>query len=219
MDINRNFDFLWDFTKCFAPDSGIQNSTDPCDYQIYVGPHAASEPETRNAVWMLDTFPNIGYIIDVHSCSEKILYCWSDDLIQTTKPTMNFRNSAYDGTRGITDDRAYREYMPAVDKKALVKLAKVMQRAVKAVRGREYQVEQGVVLYPTAGTSQDYAFSRHLIDPSKGKVMGFVIEWGSLNNPTPFHPPYNEMAKIIQEVTAGLLAFCVGAGAPTRNAA
>ena len=66
-------------------------------------------------------------------------------------------------------------------------------------------------LYPTAGTSDDYAFSRHILDSKKSKVYSYTIEWGSQNNPTPFHPAYPEMQKIIQEITAALLAFCIAA--------
>ena len=86
-----------------------------------------------------------------------------------------------------------------------------MRDAIKAVRGRTYRTEQAMSLYPTAGTSDDYAFSRHLVDSTKTKVYSYTIEWGSPSNPTPFHPPYPEMKKIIDEVTAGLLAFCVAA--------
>ena len=70
-------------------------------------------------------------------------------------------------------------------------------------------VESSFTLYPTAGTSDDYAFSRHLVDSSKAKVIAYTIEWGSEHNPTPFHPPYNEMQHIIQEVMSGLLEFCL----------
>ena len=66
-------------------------------------------------------------------------------------------------------------------------------------------------LYPTAGTSDDYAFSRHFVDKKKSKIYPYTIEWGSPNNPTPFHPFYPEMAKIIQEIVAALVAFCVAA--------
>ena len=62
-------------------------------------------------------------------------------------------------------------------------------------------------LYPTAGTSTDYAFSRHLADASKEKTYSYTIEWGSRDNTTPFHPPYSEMQNIIREVMAGLLDF------------
>jgi hypothetical protein len=66
-------------------------------------------------------------------------------------------------------------------------------------------------LYPTAGTSDDYAYSRHIIDAKKAKVFSYTIEWGSKHNSTPFHPVYTEMKQIIEEVTSGLLAFCIAA--------
>ena len=86
VDINRNYDFLWDFPTYFDPASPITNSVDPCDHDVYIGPSAASEPETKNAVWMFDKFPNIRYFVDLHSYSEDILYNWGDDENQTTSP-------------------------------------------------------------------------------------------------------------------------------------
>lgn len=212
VDMNRNYDFLWNYPKYFDPNAPIANSTDPCDYEVYIGPSPASEPETKNVVWLFEQNPGIHYFVDVHSYGELILYNWGDDQDQTKSPTMNFRNPAYDGRRGRADDIAYREYIPTADRKVAVALAKKMQTAIKAVRGRAYKVEQAMSLYPTAGTSDDYAFSRHLVDPHAPKVYGFTIEWGSEANPTPFHPLYDEMAQIIQEVTAGLLEFCRQAG-------
>jgi murein tripeptide amidase MpaA len=52
VDINRNYDFLWDYPKYFDPAAPIANSKDPCDHDVYIGPSAISEPETRNAVWI-----------------------------------------------------------------------------------------------------------------------------------------------------------------------
>ena len=144
----------------------------------------------------------------MHSYAEEILYTWGDDVAQTTDPGMSFRNAAYDGKRGIATDTTYREYMAPADKTAIVKLAKQMSAAIKAVRGRAYSVIQAVGMYPTAGTSDDYAYSRFITDQTKNKVYPFTIEWGSRNNQTPFHPKYTEMRKIIAEVTAGLLEFC-----------
>lgn len=211
VDLNRNYDFLWDFTKYFDLSAPVRNSIDPCDPEVYIGPSADSEPETKNVVWLFDSYPNIRYFIDLHSYSEDILYTWGDDVDQTTDPDMNFQNPAYDGKRGIANDTAYKEYIVPSDKTAVVKLARRMREAIKAVRGREYFVEQALSLYPTAGTSDDYAYSRHLVGPNKPKVYSYTIEWGSENNPTPFHPPYNEMQKIIREITAALLEFCVRA--------
>jgi carboxypeptidase T len=211
VDINRNYDFLWNYPAFFNPASPVENSTNPCDYQVYIGPSAASEPETKNAVWMFDKFPNIRYFIDIHSYSEDILYNWGDDENQDADPNMNFHNAAFNSKRGIAGDTAYKEYLPAGDKTVAVSLATKMRDAIKNVRGRVYKVEQSMSLYPTAGTSDDYAFSRHLLNSKKAKVYSYTIEWGSPSNPTPFHPPYPEMSKIIQEITAALLAFCLNA--------
>src|SRR5262245_8987934 len=211
VDINRNYDFMWNFPQFFDPTAPIANSTDPGHPETYIGPSAISEPETKNAVWMFDTLPHVRYFIDVHSYSESILYAWGDDDDQTTNPSMNFHNPAFDGKRGIVNDKTYREYIPSSDRKLAVKLANGMRDTIKAVRGHVYGVQQSVGLYPTAGTSDDYAFSRHLLDASKTKVLSYTIEWGSSDNPTPFHPPYSEMKKIIQEITAALFDFCVRA--------
>ncbi|WP_109481842.1 M14 family metallopeptidase [Paraburkholderia sp. C35] len=211
VDINRNYNFLWNFPQYFDPESPITNSTDPCDYEVYIGPAAESEPETKNAVWMFDTYPNIRYFVDLHSYSEDILYSWGDDEDQSSDPAMNFQNPAYDGKRGMAHDKAYREYITTPDKTTAVHLANTMRDAIKASRGRVYKTEQAMSLYPTAGTSDDYAYSRHIVDAKKAKVFSYTIEWGSPDNPTPFHPAYPEMKQIIDEVTAGLLAFCVAA--------
>jgi carboxypeptidase T len=211
VDINRNYDFMWDFPTYFDPGAPIANSKDPCDHDVYIGPKAVSEPETKNAVWVFDQYSNIRYFIDVHSYSEDILYNWGDDDDQTSNPNMNFQNAAFNGKRGITGDTKYKEYIAAADKTTAINLANKMKAAIQAVRGRVYKVDQSMSLYPTAGTSDDYAFSRHLIDAKKAKIYSYTIEWGSQNNPTPFHPPYPEMKKIIQEITSALLAFCIAA--------
>jgi murein tripeptide amidase MpaA len=122
---------------------------------------------------------------------------------------MNFRNPAFDGKRGVLNDTKYKEYFPTADKSAAVKLAKQMRDAILAVRGRDYTVMQSTGLYPTAGTSDDYAYSRHIVNPAKPRVLSYTIEWGSGNNPTPFHPPYPEMKEIIHEITAALLQCSV----------
>ena len=124
---------------------------------------------------------------------------------------MAFNNPTFDGKRGIANDAAYKEYIDPADKTKAVTLANAMSEAIRGIRGRVYSVSQSMSLYPTAGSSDDYAYSRHIVDPSKPKVLSYTIEWGSANNPTPFHPAYSEMQKIIQEITSALLAFCLAA--------
>ena len=211
VDVNRNYDFLWNYPLYYDPAAPVANSTDPCDYQVYIGPSAISEPETKNAVWMFDHYANIRYFIDVHSYSEDILYSWGDDDDQTTSSSMNFQNAAYNGKRGIAGDAKYKEYIASADKTTAVGLANKMKTAIKNTRGRVYKVQQSMDLYPTAGTSDDYAFSRCFVDQNKAKVFSYTIEWGSPNNPTPFHPAFPEMGRIIKEITAGLFAFCIAA--------
>jgi murein tripeptide amidase MpaA len=149
VDLNRNFPFMWQFERCFAPGT-VQNSRNPGDYETYVGPYEASEPETRNVMWLFDRFPNIGFFIDLHSYGETLLYSWGSDENQSDDPEMCFRNKAYDGKRGLIHDDVYREYIPAADQKLAAKLGRSLARAIHQVRGREYRVEQSVGLYPTA---------------------------------------------------------------------
>ncbi len=205
VDLNRNFDFLWNFSLYFHPSAGVVNSTNPCDPEIYIGPSAISEPETANVVWLFDNYPNIRFFIDVHSYTEKILYNWGDDQNQITDSSMNFQNSAYNALRGIKDDAAYREYIDACDQDTAIELATRMKNGIQAVRGKSYTAQSSYALYPTAGTSTDHAFSRNFVNRETGKVQSFVIEWGQ-----EFQPPYSEMANIIQDITAGLIDFCLG---------
>ena len=58
VDLNRNFDFLFDFNATFSPasDVSVYTSDNPCNSsQVYHGPAAFSEPETQNVKWLLDT--------------------------------------------------------------------------------------------------------------------------------------------------------------------
>lgn len=207
VDINRNFDFLWDHLTKFAADARVHTSSDPCDKQVYRGPSAASEPETQNVVWLLDTYARIRWHVDVHSTVPVILHNWGSDQNQTTEPVQTFLNSAFDGVRGRADDTDYGEYVTQDDLDILQTLGNRMNDAVKAVRGDDYGVEQAFGLYPTSGASDDYAFSRHFADPSKAKVYGFTVECGGHS----FQPTWSEAEEVIREVSAGLLAFCLAA--------
>ena len=187
----------------------VHSSTDPCEYQYYIGPQAASEPETQNVVSIINNNPHIRYFIDLHSSGEDILYSWGDSEDQTSNEDMNFHNHSFDGLRG---DQSYKEFISSTDKSLAIKLAESMALAIKAVRGREYLVKPSIELYPTSGASDDYSFSRHFAHNDKGKVISYTIEWGRSGNSTDvthFHPPILEMQHIIQEIVAGLVQFCV----------
>lgn len=203
VDLNRNFDFLWDHLGKFAADSGVRTTADPCDRDTYRGPAAASEPETRNVVWLLDTYPGIRWHVDVHSAVPVILHSWGSDRNQTLDPGQNFLARAFDPVRGRPNDNAYREYITQDDLDMVTDLSDRMAGAVRAVRGHDYPVEQAYGLYPTSGASDDYAYGRHLVNPASGKVYGFTIECGR-----EFQPTWAEAAEVIREVCAGLTALC-----------
>ncbi|MDQ3906465.1 MAG: M14 family metallopeptidase [Actinomycetota bacterium] len=225
VDLNRNYDFLWDHLTKFAPNAPVMTSDQPCS-EIYRGPSAASEPETRNVTWLLDQYPDtITDFIDIHSFGEDILYNWGDDDDQTQKPDMNFHNPDFDRRRGFPnstpggDPEKYQEYIPDKDLAEEIRYGTVMRNAIKAAHGREYDLKNAVGLYPTSGTSDDWAYSRHFLD-GRNKVRGYTIEWGP-QRPTlrkSFHPDYPDMEPIIEEITAGLLAFCSALGWDSTNA-
>jgi murein tripeptide amidase MpaA len=212
VDINRNFDFLWDHLTKFASDSKVNTSEDSCNNLVYRGPSPTSEPETQNVSWLLDTYLRIRWHMDVHSAVPVILHSWGSDQNQTTQPTQTFLNGAFDNVRGRADDAAYREYIAQDDLNIIKTLSGRMNEAVKAVRGDDYGVEQAFGLYPTSGASDDYAFSRHFADPTKAKVYGFTVECGHS-----FQPTWSEAEEVIREVSAGLIAFCLAASASCRR--
>jgi murein tripeptide amidase MpaA len=206
VDINRNFDFLWDHLVKFAADSGVSASADPCNRTIYRGPAPASEAETRNVVWLLDSIPQIRWHIDVHSAVPVILHSWGSDENQTVKTSQNFLNSTFDQIRGRRDASAYGEYISDDDLNIVTSLSHRMDKAISEVRGVGYGIEQAYGLYPTSGASDDYAFSRHFADNTRTKVYGFTIECGRS-----FQPTWDEAEDVIREVCAGLIAFCLAA--------
>jgi hypothetical protein len=94
-----------------------------------------------------------------------------------------------------------------------------MRDAIQTAHGRQYTVKSAVGLYPTSGTSKDWAYSRNFLDSTTGRVLGYTIEWGPqrASIPRSFHPDYAEMVPIIEEITAALLAFCSAVASRTAD--
>lgn len=173
VDINRNFDFVWNFKKYFSS-SEAPASTSPSSETFY-GTAAASEAETKNHVSIYSSFPKIRWFMDIHSAAGDILYNWGDDELQSTTPTMNFLNAAYDGKRGVIGDTAYKEYIPAADATNIKSVAVKTVAAMKAVGGRSYTAMQSVGLYATSGASDDYAASRVYAVSGANKIHGYTM--------------------------------------------
>jgi murein tripeptide amidase MpaA len=206
VDINRNFDFLWNFRKYFDPGESPA-STSPSSEAFY-GTAANSESETKNHVSVYDSFPKVRWFMDIHSATGDILYSWGDDEDQTTNTNMNFLNSAYDGKRGPVGDSTYKEYAPAADVTNIKSVASKTVAAMKAVGGRSYSSMQAVGLYATSGASDDYAYSRHFANTSKNKVHGFTMEFGYSTN---FYPTASEFNQNILDTNAGFMDWALAA--------
>ncbi|KAK3312587.1 hypothetical protein B0H66DRAFT_506214 [Apodospora peruviana] len=207
VDINRNFDFLWNFPKYFAS-SASPASTSPSS-QTFYGTAAQSEPETKNHVSVYDKFPKIRWFMDVHSAAGDILYSWGDDENQSTNTAMNFLSSTYDGKRGIVGDTAYKEYIPSADATNVKKVADATVAAMKAVGGRSYITQQAVGLYATSGATDDYAFSRYWSKSGQvNKVYGYTMEFGYSTN---FYPTLTEFNQNILDTNAGFMDWALAA--------
>jgi murein tripeptide amidase MpaA len=204
VDLNRNFNIVWDFKKHFAP-GAVSASDQPCHRDLYVGPAAESEPETKNVVWLLDQYTGAKWFIDVHSAIPAIFHSWGLDENQVDDETLSFLNPAHDGRRGIEGDNAYREFIDVRDLEEVKRLSQLMQGAVTEVNNDAYQVSAAFSLYATSGASDDYAYSRHRVDPRHPKVLGFTIECGHDQQPT----DWAKAELVMQEVCAALAAFAV----------
>jgi len=82
VDVNRNYDWLWDFRRYFDPRAltrGEVSVSDTRGNDTYHGPEAFSEPESRNVAWLVGRYPTTRFLTDVHSFSELILYPWGDE--------------------------------------------------------------------------------------------------------------------------------------------
>jgi len=221
VDVNRNYDWLWDFRRHFDPRAivtGEVSVSDAPGQETYHGPAAFSEPETRNVAWLVDRYPTTRFLVDVHSFSELILYPWGDDDNQSTNPAQNFQNAAFDHKRGLLMKNGhpqagrYGEYLDPVHGQHLIEIGERMRDAVASVNGRGYTVQQGAQLYGTSGTSDDWTFARHILDPARPVIYPYTIEFGREHPDSvaaSFHPPYPEMERVIDEVVAGLLEMCL----------
>ena len=168
VDLNRNADFVWGVAQG-------QTSCSPCA-DIYCGPSAFSEPETRNVKHILDSERIVSFV-DVHSYSELVLYPWGHAPTQSTDPSQRFTGLPT-GTCTASIPATYSEYMPPRDVQRFRTVAGRIVTDIAAVRGHSYTPQTSFALYATTGTQSDYAYSRHIANPSLYKTYGFTFETG-----------------------------------------
>ncbi|KAF2705507.1 Zn-dependent exopeptidase [Pleomassaria siparia CBS 279.74] len=186
IDLNRNFDFLWNFTKHFDP-SVEPASTDPASAAFY-GTGPFSEPETQNMKSVYDEYPNIRWYMDVHSAAGTRLYSWGDDINQSVDKAQNLFNPEYDGKRGIVEDSLYKEYIDEQDWHNVALQANMTANAMMA-----------------ASTPRSKLWHK---DKKANKVYGYTMEFGYPEN---FYPTAEEFVQNIIDTNAGFMEFCLTA--------
>lgn len=199
VDPNRNYDFVWGVTEG-------QTSCSPCS-EVFCGPSAFSEPETRNVKALMDEH-QICCMADVHSFSELILYPWGHAPTQTVDPSKRFTNLP-SGTCAPINPRGYAEYMPPRDLQRFQTVGQRIVANVQAVRGRLYSNEPSIGLYPTTGTTSDYAYSRHIRDTRLRKTYGYTFETGPSTGDAreSFHPA--DPTEIKKDAKAAMLTLAL----------
>src|ERR1022692_930567 len=218
-----------------APKAGVDTSQQPCDFNVYSGPSAESEPETQNLAGLMRT-ASISFYADVHSYGRDILYPWGIETDQTKDTAQSFENRAKDGQRDGNQASAYAEYIPAGQLAALQAMAKRMCDFIYTKAGGAdptaqarsvYKPAESAVLYPTkvtTGCFDDYCFSRWFTQATAGTpispVMAFTIEaggdpkLGADHDEGGFAPDYvNHYPKIEREIHAALWGFLTAVAA------
>ncbi|KAH8901508.1 Zn-dependent exopeptidase [Thozetella sp. PMI_491] len=218
VDLNRNFDFVWDFTTKFAKSAqGDVASTSPSS-EVFHGTAAFSEPETKSIKWVFDTYSKVRWFVDLHSYAGDVLYSWGSDENQSKYSYMNFMNSSYNSVRGVLTDTpgsgtGYGEYTPAAELSTNQAAAQRIGAGLTAGGGRTYTVMPAAELYPTSGASDDYAYSRHFADTSKNLIHAYTVEFGFGNSAAscPFYPSATQYNSNLKATSAGFMELLLAA--------
>lgn len=204
VDLNRNFDFLFDLQTAFVAGALGSSVSDDAATAVYQGPSAWSEPETRNLRWLIESHPGLRGFVDLHSGALGVLYPWSDDETQSAHPAQSFQDTRCHGKRGLEGD-AYAEFMPAADVQRHADLADVFCAAAHRVDGQDWAAVPAFKFQPSCGTSHDWVYAQRLLPGSQlPKRWAFAVE--CFGGPG-WAPWPDEMPPIIRSVCAGLLAM------------
>lgn len=233
VDLNRNFDIAWDFDIYYDVGGAahVSASKDPAD-DVFIGRPLpaptggpASQPETRNLVWILEHNP-VTYVIDLHSKKGKVMYPWGIEA-NGTNPAQTFRDHTFDraGSNPVKRDgvtgSAYSEFFPFAPPVSLLArhstIAGSMRDGIRAATGRTYDPGPiATTIYPATGSLTDYAFSRQFTVAGSPPIYAFAIEFGfDVDTFQPIYGSPEGYPKIEREIHAALLKFVEAAIPPT----
>lgn len=97
VDLNRNFDFAWDYERVLNTSVRLAsslNSKSPRN-DLFRGPGAMSEQETKNIAWVFTKFPRLSWLMDVRLNGRRVVHPWGTDLNQDKRPEQNWRNPEF----------------------------------------------------------------------------------------------------------------------------
>lgn len=108
-DLNRNYGYRW----------GTGGSSDNACSDVFMGPSAFSEPETRAVKAFIEARPNLKVLLSFHTYSELILYPWgyTNDGIANAQDQATFRSMANTmaGWNGYTPEQSSDLYITSGD--------------------------------------------------------------------------------------------------------
>ncbi|NUT39973.1 MAG: peptidase M14 [Thermoactinospora sp.] len=193
VDVNRNYAVGSLYDGYFGASANCQSGT-------YAGPAEHSEPESRNVMWLAQTYPNIRFAMNVHSYGG--YFMWPPGAYKL-------------------DGRVALPRPTAAQEAYFLRSARTIEEAIAAERGTVIWPQQTGpvtdVLYSASGNSADELWYEH-------GVYGWDFEVGAdLWNPATkawegvgFQPPFEEGHAEAMEFAAGLISL-VGVAAAYRE--
>ncbi|OAA44455.1 zinc carboxypeptidase A 1 precursor [Beauveria brongniartii RCEF 3172] len=220
IDLNRNFDALWDFRKFFSSSLPRPPASEDPAAETFRGTAPFSEQETRNIAWVAEQHRKLSWFLDLHSFTGVVLHSWGDDEAQTTDPAQSFTNPVWDGKRGIKGDFPYKEYIEADDLAAHKDTSTAMVGAMNAAGDGvtvNYYEQPSVDLYPTSGASTDWFLGRYY-GKTRGanRINGITIEFGKSSGirACQFYPTTAQFHNSMRQVAAGMMELVLTAAGP-----
>ncbi|KAI8312066.1 hypothetical protein K4K61_010996 [Colletotrichum sp. SAR11_59] len=239
VNIDRNFDIVWDYKRYFSKDA-MEVASDIPTHELYHGTEPFSEAESRNVKWVIENNPGIGYFVNAGPQSTPgVDGRWDIDITRSNDSSMNWRNKSYDGKRGLLHmtEGSYGEYMAPEDYRHVLKLRVDIETHMMAASGRRFYpggIRNPLVeLYlffrahlSASGTATDWAYSRHIVNTTATKVFSFRMRFGRTEDEAyaiakgggcPFYPTSEQYKNSLAEAAVGYMRFMLSAADKTRD--